>query len=292
MLVQTVGEKLRQARVRKGLQVSDLELLTGLDSHLILIMELDQFDLLPEENYRSYLATFAEAVGLNAEAMLKQSDAERFEKPSFSYDHANDSDVEESNLFTDSVRASRRQRQQHRRSAKGFVWLLLFLALSAVLFLAYRFLPTALAHWQQSSQPQVEKVAKPKEETSQPVEQEVKPEEPAKATISVEGEGNYLTARVQTNHYPVTVDFALDGAESSWVALTNSDLGEAGILLDVSTQSYQTRLWDGTSTALISLGVSRGVTVKINDVPLDLSLLATGDLAYITLVLVADQPVQ
>lgn len=291
MLVQSVGEKLRQARVRKGLQVSDLELLTGIDSHCILIMELDQCHLLPEDKRRSYVTMFAETVGLDVDIILEQWDAEQSGISNLPYNHlANDTDIEESNLFTGSVRPSRRQRRQPKKSSKGLVLLLAVASLLVLLFGAYRFWPTIKTYWQPSAKPKVTQVTKP---GSSPKIQEVTEPAPLvddkpKATIALEGEGNHVIATVTTSHMPVTVSFALEEADSSWVALTNSDLGEAGVLLNPSQSTYETALWEGTTTALISLGVSQGLTVKVNDVPLDLAPFTTGDVLYITLVLSSD----
>lgn len=289
MVVQSVGDKLRQARVRKGLQVSEIEALTGIESHLLLAMELDQFSLLPEDKSDLYLENFAKAVGLNATEMLAQCEVERTNKPQMTYDYTNDSDIEESNLFIGSTRVSRLDRRRPKKSS-GFVKMLLSLAiLAGLIFLAYRYYPTISAYvsntfFPKSSPKAVKKDVSDKVEEVTPVVEEVVEEKP-KTSIVVEGGGNHLTARITTSESPVRVSFSLDGAESSWVGLTSSDLGELGTLLDANQPSFQTSLFEGTTEAVMSFGISKGVTVMINDVPLDLSLFETDALSSVTLII-------
>ncbi|MCU9533840.1 helix-turn-helix domain-containing protein [Streptococcus sp. CSL10205-OR2] len=99
--------------------------------------------------------------------------------------------------------------------------------------------------------------------------------------LVVTGGGDSLSVNVTNGTRPVEVVISLDGVESSWVSLTNSSLGEGGILLDAQNTSYTTTLTEGATSAELTLGISRGVRVTVNGEQLDTSLLE-GSPSYIT----------
>ncbi|MGT2772228.1 helix-turn-helix domain-containing protein [Streptococcus marimammalium] len=99
--------------------------------------------------------------------------------------------------------------------------------------------------------------------------------------LVVTGGGDSLSVNVKNGTRPVEVVISLDDVESSWVSLTNSSLDEGGILLDDQNTSYTAILTEGTTSAELTLGVSRGVNVTVNGEQLDTSLLE-GSPSYIT----------
>lgn len=101
--------------------------------------------------------------------------------------------------------------------------------------------------------------------------------------ISVEGAENYLIATVTKSKETVDVTVALTEADSSWISLTNSEIGEAGITLTRDNPSYTATLPAEVVESLLTLGVTRGVSVTIDGQALDLSALTSTDISYITL---------
>ena len=81
----------------------------------------------------------------------------------------------------------------------------------------------------------------------------------------------------------VEISISLAGAESSWVSVTNSEAGDGGTLLTSNDNSLTTKLLSGTTSSVITLGVTAGVTVTINGQAVDLSNLASTSVSYITL---------
>lgn len=289
MVVQSVGDKLRQARVRKGLQILDIEQLTGIDSHLILVLELDQFTLLSDEDCRSYLTTFSETVGLAANDIIMDYESQKNQKPSFNYDYSNDCDIAESNLFTGSVRQSRTQKHHSKKMSKRPILIgLAFLTFLGMLWFIYPYLklPIIDIASKNDSTPKVNDSKKVEEKVDKKVDEKKEDVVTEPSTmITVEQSEGYLTATVQTQSTPVSVSFELESAESSWVALTNSNLGEGGILLDQVTKTYKTDLYDDTSNTWMTLGIVDGLSIKINDVKLDLSPFETASPTYVSLII-------
>lgn len=72
-----MGDLLREARVQKKLSLEDIEKQTKIPQHYLLAMELDQFNILPQEKLDPYLKDYTAAVGLNlADLMTSQQGPE------------------------------------------------------------------------------------------------------------------------------------------------------------------------------------------------------------------------
>jgi cytoskeletal protein RodZ len=69
---QTLGEKLRRARKRKGVDFLDAELQTKVRAKYLESLENEDFDLLPNDIYvKGFLAAYCEYLGLDQEKILK-----------------------------------------------------------------------------------------------------------------------------------------------------------------------------------------------------------------------------
>ncbi|MBD1373656.1 helix-turn-helix domain-containing protein [Hazenella sp. IB182357] len=67
-----IGGRLRQARLKLGLEIEDIEAKTKIDKKHLIALENGQFDSLPSPIYvRSYLRSFANAVGENPQNLLR-----------------------------------------------------------------------------------------------------------------------------------------------------------------------------------------------------------------------------
>lgn len=67
------------------------------------------------------------------------------------------------------------------------------------------------------------------------------------------------------------------------MSVTNSSDGLEGTLLSSDNKSYSTTLLPDVTVSLVTLGVTKGVTLKNNNQAVDLSSLNSLDLSYITL---------
>lgn len=75
---QSLGDKLKRARVRRKLSIAQVEEATCIRSKFILALESDSWDQIPSEVYgRGYLETYCEYLHLPTEQMLKQYDKSR-----------------------------------------------------------------------------------------------------------------------------------------------------------------------------------------------------------------------
>jgi len=77
-LEQSIGDKLKRARIRRKISVADVEEATRIRAKFILALESDSWDQIPSEVYgRGYLEAYAEYLKLPGDAMMKQYDRAR-----------------------------------------------------------------------------------------------------------------------------------------------------------------------------------------------------------------------
>ena len=73
-----IGDSLRDARKRQGLDVSDVERRTKIRARYLLALEEERFDLIPGQAYaKGFLRSYSEALGLDSKPFLDEFD-ERF----------------------------------------------------------------------------------------------------------------------------------------------------------------------------------------------------------------------
>jgi cytoskeleton protein RodZ len=68
----SIGDKLREARARQGADLADIEAKTKIRGRYLRALENEEFDLLPGHAYaRSFLRTYAELLGLDAHTLVQ-----------------------------------------------------------------------------------------------------------------------------------------------------------------------------------------------------------------------------
>ncbi|VTS47738.1 membrane protein [Streptococcus porcinus] len=343
---QTLGEFLRESRVNRKVTLDEIEDKTGISSHYLLAMELDQFKIIPEDKIDSFLSQYASMVSLDFEMIKKMyleqiSNTQYHEKPSITQQveeklsqrrepfvfplkselrvsepsvSANkennfkkkETDVEASALADDNQEEKKRDslladnhrdrevsrlsryQEDHKKSKSIFsVILLAVIALAVFAFVFF-------AVWQQFSKEnnltldKVKSVLMKKDENkaSSSKTPEVSSQSSSsekKTVIKTEGQDNYLVADIQKAKDTVEVSVSLAGAESAWISLSNSDIGEAGTTLTQETPTYTTTLPADTKESLLMLGVREGVSVTVDGQKLDLTPMTSNDISYITL---------
>src|SRR5215210_2248642 len=71
--MQAIGERLREARMRQGLDLTEVEIATKIRAKYLRAMENDEFSMLPGTTYvKSFLRTYAEYLGLDAQLLVEE----------------------------------------------------------------------------------------------------------------------------------------------------------------------------------------------------------------------------
>ncbi|WP_243096526.1 helix-turn-helix domain-containing protein [Streptococcus dysgalactiae] len=340
MSEKSLGEVLRESRVGKNITLDDIESKTGISSHYLLAMELDQFKIIPEEKFDQYLKDYADIVELDFITLKrryhyqvnakKKSDTksvteiveeklsqkrlrEKMATGGMPYPHYTSTPPKKTQetlvipvktvgldsktlvkaaipaasqfknddrLVPKKANVSRSRRYDNGDRSKksivpAFILGLVALAIIGVIFFGV---------WKQFEKGQRAKEAEvtlleaskkskaaSKESSSEPQTQ-----------ITTEGADNYLVATVTKSKETVDITVSLTDAESSWISLTNSEIGESGTTLTQESPTYTTTLPADVTESLLTLGITKGVSVTVDGQPLDLSALTSTDLSYIT----------
>ena len=311
MREETIGEILRKGRVAKNLTLEDVEEKTAIPSPHLLALELEKFKLIPKDEVETYLQQYAELVDVDAAELLKRYRAQVFassietapvvaedEKIIIVPSHKKVAktapvsvskpkpETEQTDDFGVGSRSSR-----YKSSEKTATYLpIILLCLVALGILAF----VSFVTWTQlqsdsnQAKPSYSVVHSSSSSSSSTPESsstsESSSSEEKSLKMETEGGGSNLTVNLSNVTDSLTGDISLAGADSSWVSVSNSEAGDAGTLLSsTGVSSYSATLPAGTKTSVITLGVTAGVNVSINDQAVDTSALTSTTLSYITI---------
>jgi transcriptional regulator with XRE-family HTH domain len=71
--MQAIGERLREARMRQGMDITEVEVATKIRAKYLRALENDEFSMLPGSTYvKSFLRTYAEYLGLDAHLLVEE----------------------------------------------------------------------------------------------------------------------------------------------------------------------------------------------------------------------------
>lgn len=313
----TVGDLLREARNKKGLALQNIERSTGIATHNLLAIELDQFSLLEADKLEGYLQTYAQEVDLPYSTLQAAPGFPNFTEPettpvqeplpsvapmsvekqvkaNFENIVKNDpapkpapgTSAASANLR----RTGGRQNRSVKEKSGGFFKLVASLLLTAAVLLAGYTLykqyfadvltkkeaPAASSASSSSSSASASSSAASSSTPASSSTTASSSSAPASDTkLAVTGGGDYLEVKATTSTKPVKVELSLSGAEKSWVSMVNSDLGEVGTMLNSEQPKLTATMFDGVTQGILYLGVTEGVTVKINGQTLDKSSLTS-----------------
>ncbi|WEM60632.1 helix-turn-helix domain-containing protein [Streptococcus parauberis] len=317
-----LGEILRESRIEKNITLDYIETKSGISSHYLLAMELDQYKIIPEHKIDQFLKQYGEIVGLefhylknkynqqmstkmenknpsvtqivenklshrvedkvNFSRQAKSFDEEekntstkKNTKANFLVDNSKDEDDE---FYFESSRHSRLSHNEKRSKSIFIIVLLTFIALLIFVFMFF-------AVWKQMNKENKAKDVQTSQvnKTTSKSKTNTSSSSQPKTEITSQGQDNYLEATVKKANESVDVTITLTDAESAWISLTNSDIGEAGTTLTKETPTYTATLDKDVSEALLTLGITKGLSVSIDGEPLDLSPITVTDTSYITL---------
>ena len=310
MREQTIGEILREARVAKHLTLEDVEEKAAIPSPHLLALELEQFKLIPKDKVETYLQQYGEAVELDTADLLEKY----HEQEVGSSDEEQEEHVVESTTNIESIvktpqdetisiaksvsddsiiigsRSSRYKGKEKTNSYLPIVMLCL-VALGILAFVSFvtwnqlqsdsKNASTSYSVVHSSSATTTDSTSS---ESASSTSESSSSKEDTSLKMSTEGSGNSLTVNLSNVTDSLTVEISLSGANSSWVSVTNSESNDSGTLLSsTGTTSYTAVLPSGTTSSLITLGVTEGVTVTIDGQEVDTSALTSTTLSYITI---------
>ena len=272
MRKKTIGEVLRLARINQGLSLEELQRKTDIQLNLLEALESDDFDQLPNPFYtRSFLRKYAWAVELDENLVLDAYDSGSM----ITYEEV---DVDEIEL------TGRRRSNRKKRSLLPLFYFVLF-SLSILIFVTcyvWNYIqtqPTETTSANYNIVTTTTTTNAPSSETTSS-NQTTNPSSSTEAsTVTVTGQGDVISVEYKTPKETAELQLSVTDA-TSWVSVSDTDLA-GGATLDPNNKTVKTTISKG-SPVTITLGVVKGVKIKIDNQEIDTSKL-TGQTGWITM---------
>ena len=272
MRKKTIGEVLRLARINQGLSLEELQRKTDIQLDMLEALESDDFDKLPSPFYaRSFLRKYAWAVELDENIVLDAYDSGSM----ITYEEV---DVDEIEL------SGRRRSNRKKRSLLPLFYFVLF-SLSILIFVTYyvwnyiQTQPTETTSANYNIVTTTTTTNAPSSETTSS-NQTTNPSSSTEASaVTVSGQGDVISVEYKTPKETAELQLSVADA-TSWVSVSDTDLA-GGATLDPNNKTVKTTISKG-SPVTITLGVVKGVKIKIDNQEIDTSKL-TGQTGWITM---------
>ena len=272
MRKKTIGEVLRLARINQGLSLEELQRKTDIQLDMLEALESDDFDKLPSPFYaRSFLRKYAWAVELDENIVLDAYDSGSM----ITYEEV---DVDEIEL------TGRRRSNRKKRSLLPLFYFVLF-SLSILIFVTcyvWNYIqtqPTETTSANYNIVTTTTTTNAPSSETTSS-NQTTNPSSSTEASaVTVSGQGDVISVEYKTPKETAELQLSVTDA-TSWVSVSDTDLA-GGATLDPNNKTVKTTISKG-SPVTITLGVVKGVKIKIDNQEIDTSKL-TGQTGWITL---------
>lgn len=272
MRKKTIGEVLRLARINQGLSLEELQRKTDIQLDMLEALESDDFDKLPSPFYaRSFLRKYAWAVELDENLVLDAYDSGSM----ITYEEV---DVDEIEL------TGRRRSNRKKRSLLPLFYFVLF-SLSILIFVTcyvWNYIqtqPTETTSANYNIVTTTTTTNAPSSETTSS-NQTTNPSSSTEASaVTVSGQGDVISVEYKTPKETAELQLSVTDA-TSWVSVSDTDLA-GGATLDPNNKTVKTTISKG-SPVTITLGVVKGVKIKIDNQEIDTSKL-TGQTGWITM---------
>ena len=271
MRKKTIGEVLRLARINQGLSLEELHRKTDIQLDLLEALETDEFDKLPSTFYaRSFLRKYAWAVELDEHIVLD------------AYDSGSMITYEE--VDVDEIELSGRRRSNRKKNSFLPLFYFILLSLSILIFVTYyvwnyiQTQPTAPAT---ASYSVVSSTSTSSSEISSSNQSASSSSSSEASSVIISGQGDTIAAEYKTSKDSVELQFSVTDA-TSWISVSDTDLA-GGVTLEPNNKTAKTTI-SKNNPVTITLGVVKGVTVKVDNQEIDTSKLA-GETGWITLTL-------
>lgn len=270
MRKKTIGEVLRLARINQGLSLEELQRKTDIQFDMLEALESDDFDKLPSPFYaRSFLRKYAWAVELDENIVLDAYDSGSM----ITYEEV---DVDEIEL------SGRRRSNRKKRSLLPLFYFVLF-SLSILIFVTYyvwNYIQTQPTETTSANYNIVTTTTNTPSSETTSSNQTTNPSSSTEAsTVTVTGQGDVISVEYKTPKETAELQLSVADA-TSWVSVSDTDLA-GGATLDPNNKTVKTTISKG-SPVTITLGVVKGVKIKIDNQEIDTSKL-TGQTGWITM---------
>ena len=270
MRKKTIGEVLRLARINQGLSLEELQRKTDIQLDMLEALESDDFDKLPSPFYaRSFLRKYAWAVELDENIVLDAYDSGSM----ITYEEV---DVDEIEL------SGRRRSNRKKRSLLPLFYFVLF-SLSILIFVTYyvwNYIQTQPTETTSANYNIVTTTTNAPSSETTSSNQTTNPSSSTEAsTVTVTGQGDVISVEYKTPKETAELQLSVADA-TSWVSVSDTDLA-GGATLGPNNKTVKTTISKG-SPVTITLGVVKGVKIKIDNQEIDTSKL-TGQTGWITM---------
>ena len=270
MRKKTIGEVLRLARINQGLSLEELQRKTDIQLNLLEALESDDFDQLPSPFYtRSFLRKYAWAVELDENLVLDAYDSGSM----ITYEEV---DVDEIEL------SGRRRSNRKKRSLLPLFYFILF-SLSIIIFVSYyvwNYIQTQPTVTTSANYNVVTTTTSATSSETTTSNQTTSPSSSSNAsTVTVSGQGDVISVEYKTAKDTAELQLSVTDA-TSWISVSDTELA-GGTTLEPNNKMAKTTVSKG-SPVTITLGVVKGVKIKIDNQEIDTSKL-TGQTGWITL---------
>ena len=273
MRKKTIGEVLRLSRINQGLSLEELQRATDIQINLLEALEADDFDKLPSTFYaRSFLRKYAWAVELDERIILDAFDSGSM----ITYEEV---DVDEIEL------SGRRRTNRKKRTLLPLFYFILFsvLILTFVSYYVWSYIQTqpgtpSTGSYSLLNSTTTSTTSKlsghDQTTTSVPSTSEAN-------SVTISGEGDTILVTYKTSKDVAELQLSVSDT-TSWISVSDTDL-VGGVTLSPNNKLAKTTISKGTPVT-ITLGVVKGVTLKIDNQEIDTSKL-TSQTGWITLTL-------
>ena len=270
MRKKTIGEVLRLARINQGLSLEELQRKTDIQLNLLEALESDDFDQLPSPFYtRSFLRKYAWAVELDENLILDAYDSGSM----ITYEEV---DVDEIEL------SGRRRSNRKKHSLLPLFYFILF-SLSIIIFVSYyvwNYIQTQPTVTTSANYNVVTTTTSATSSETTTSNQTTSPSSSSDAsTVTISGQGDVISVEYKTAKDTAELQLSVTDA-TSWISVSDTDLA-GGTTLEPNNKTAKTTVSKG-SPVTITLGVVKGVKIKIDNQEIDTSKL-TGQTGWITL---------
>lgn len=270
MRKKTIGEVLRLARINQGLSLEELQRKTDIQLNLLEALESDDFDQLPSPFYtRSFLRKYAWAVELDENLVLDAYDSGSM----ITYEEV---DVDEIEL------SGRRRSNRKKHSLLPLFYFILF-SLSIIIFVSYyvwNYIQTQPTVTTSANYNVVTTTTSATSSETTTSNHTTSPSSSSDAsTVTVSGQGDVISVEYKTAKDTAELQLSVTDA-TSWISVSDTELA-GGTTLEPNNKMAKTTVSKG-SPVTITLGVVKGVKIKIDNQEIDTSKL-TGQTGWITL---------
>ncbi|GKQ43069.1 XRE family transcriptional regulator [Companilactobacillus sp. RD055328] len=274
-----VGQRLRAARIEKGLTIDDLQQSTKIQKRYLIAIEEGQLDLLPGEFYeRAFMKQYAQAVGLDSKELLGDTIAEVPED-------SEKNTVKANNPVKESIVKEENQSGQGKELVKRYLPQAIVIILVVIILGVIFGIATNNKAKNQTVIPDKSETVKQEAAKKKAAKKKAEEEKQAEAKKAAEAEANkFKVTEDPNNPNNITVEnlpesnnklILKGGSSAAWTSVkTDGTTAWMGSLEAGATQEIA--LPDDVKTFIVHSGNTPAISMKINDTDVTISNLTTG----------------